>query len=286
MRNFFDCVHSWRLLFLNALIHGLARGSQLRKTPFQHISSLPYLILLCVFLTACGGGGGGGGESRTSPPPPPSPTLSTATKVVTHSHGEITVSEYRKRRDQLASRYRSHPNFSNQYGLGLINAEVAYANLELKRGATEASAPGGGVKVGIIDSGIDQNSPAFNQNLISESHLSGSMDETPANWRSINSSSHGTAVASIISNVKGSDVWSGYPGIQNVHFHGISWGVTLEMISIPLGTGSGSYTPISLSVLRQQDRSQNAIFANALSKSIDFLNLSFGYAGTISAYSE
>ena len=142
------------------------------------------------------------------------------------------------------------------------------------------------MKVGIIDSGIDQNSPAFNQNLISESHLSGSMDETPASWRSIRSYSHGTAVASIISNVKGTDVWSGSPGIQNAHFHGVSWGVTLEVISIPLGSGGGDYSPINPSRLQQQDNTWNAIFANALSKRIDFLNLSFGYAGTISAYSE
>ena len=251
-------------------------------------------LLLTFTLASCGGGGGGSSESTSvetpttsSPRPetPMTPPPSAQPKVSTYSHGEITLSEYRRRRNELASTYRSHSNFQNQYGLGLVNADAGYANLNLKRGADAANEPGSGIKVGLIDTGIDSISPAFSASSVTEQFLSGAADESPQSWTSLDDYSHGTAVASVIGSRKGSNIWTNSANIQDAHFHGVAWGAQIDMTAIPLGSGSGAYNVISLSSLASSDSGYASLYNNVLGRSIDFLNLSFGVNGSIEAYS-
>ena len=253
-------------------------------TYFVRTYQLFVLLTLCLLLTACGGGGGGGGgggsttTGGTTVVPPPT------TMVDTHS-GTITYSEYLNRRNVLASQYRSAAGFANQNGLSLIKADVALANLNLKRGSTAADAPGSGITVGVIDSGIDTSSPAFSQNLVSERFANGAQDESPQTFSSINSYSHGTAVASVIGSRNSASVWSDMAR-QNTHFHGVAWGVNLDVTAIPLGSGGGTYQPVSLSTLGNSDSSLQGIFSSALGGNPDFLNLSWGYNGIIDVFTE
>jgi len=247
------------------------------------------LLMSCIFLSACGGGGGGssgGSSTADSPTPvvtpsPPPPKI----MVTTAEHGKITLSEYNRRRNSLAGTYYSASTFSQQPGLKLINAHEALANLRLKRGSAAVAAPGTGVKVGVIDTGIDQSSPAFDQTLVTETLISGASDELTTTFSDVDYFSHGTAVASVIGSRKSNTVWTD-TDIQSKHFHGVAWGSTLRVTAIPLGTAGSIYTPVSLSDLRNGNSYWPTIFSNEITNNVDFLNLSFGASGTIEAYSE
>ena len=240
-------------------------------------------IAFCIFLASCGGGGSN--VTSSSPDTPDTPD----TPVDTNAHGSITLSDYMSRRDTLASQYRSAKTFQNQYGLGMINADVALANLNLKRGSSAADAPGSGVTVGVIDTGIDKNSPAFDSNLVTENFEGSAQDETPQTFQSVGSHSHGTAVASVIGSQKSDSVWvnRGYSqNLQDGHFHGVAWGANIVVTAIPLGSAGSEYTTASLTSLVSGNSYWSGVFSRVLDNNIDFLNLSFGPAGNIEAYTE
>ena len=73
--------------------------------------------------------------------------------------------------DLLAPAYAQHANFQTQWGLASINADLAYGNVELLKGAS--AAPGAGVTIGFIDTGIDDQHPVFAGKTIYEQLLSG-----------------------------------------------------------------------------------------------------------------
>ena len=237
-------------------------------------------IALCIFLASCGGGGSNVNSSSPDAPD---------TMVETNALGSITLSDYMSRRDTLASQYRSAKTFQNQYGLGMINADVALANLNLKRGSSAADAPGSGVTVGLIDTGIDENSPAFNSILVTEKFEGSAQDETPLTFQDVGSFSHGTAVASVIGSQKSDSVWVNRGFSQNVqdkHFHGVAWGANIIMTAIPLGTAGSEYAATRLTNLASGNSYWSGLFSSVLGNNIDFLNLSFGPAGNVEAYSE
>ena len=174
----------------------------------------------------------------------------------------------------LAPAYAQHANFQTQWGLASINADLAYANVELLKGAS--AAPGAGVTIGFIDTGIDDQHPVFAGKTIYEQLLSGASQETGDTF------SHGTAVASIAAGgrIGGSDA-----------AHGVAWGADIAMFAISAGTGNNVYNPISLASLLASDSGWAAEFGVVLgwrsgSRKVDILNLSVGYNGLIDIYSE
>ena len=118
-------------------------------------------------------------------------------------------------------------------GLETIGADEAYANLELRFGPDVA--PGAGVTVGVLDTGVDTAHPHFRGKNIVERFLAGAVDEDGTEW------SHGTAVASVI---VGEDI----PGFD-VDAQGVAWGADLVVFAMPLGTAPELYDPIELSEL-------------------------------------
>ena len=177
--------------------------------------------------------------------------------------------------EETAPKYAEPSSFQNQWGLAAINADQAYANLELKLGPDVE--PGEGVTVGVLDTGIDGEDPAFRNKTIVEQFLSGATDEDGSEF------SHGTAVASIIAAEDIPD----YP----YDAHGVAWGADLVVFAIPLGRAPELYDPIELSELPEEveflAESFEEIFAwRSGSRSIDFLNLSLGVSGIIENYSE
>ena len=175
--------------------------------------------------------------------------------------------------ESLAPDYAQHANFQTQWGLTSINAALAYGNVELLKGAS--AAPGAGVTIGFIDTGIDDQHPVFAGTTITEQLRWGATQETG------DESSHGTAVASVAlgKRIGGSAA-----------AHGVAWGADIAMFAIPLGRGDGTYTPVSLQSLSNDDQAWADLFTHVLdwqdgNRKVDILNMSLGYAGIINGYS-
>ena len=192
--------------------------------------------------------------------------------VGTADHGCITPEAYGERTQSLAAGYRSHQAYSNQWGLAGIRAAQGYAHLALALGAD--AEPGAGVTVGVIDTGIDLDHPAFVGKTVSETFLDGATDEDGSLF------SHGTAVASVIAARRGAGSDGGA--------HGVAWGADLKMFAIPLGSGGGNtlYAPIALDALGSADARYASIFRNVLNRNVDILNASFSFPGIIEFYTE
>ena len=58
------------------------------------------------------------------------------------------------------------------------------------------------------------------------------------------------------------------------------------MFGIPLGSGDGPYTSITLNQLSAADFTSSALYSYVLNHHLDILNLSFGYSDSIEGYSE
>ena len=207
---------------------------------------LAVLLLAAALLSACGGGGGGGGNNAGS---------GTGSRCVGTALFGCLV--------------------ANQWGLGRIRTEPAWRRISEING--EVTPPGAGQTVGVIDSGIDQDNPAFCkgsatcQKTITEEFLDGATDETGTQR------SHGTAVASVIVG-------------RLVSAPGVAWGADVAMFAIPLGSGGGAYRPVSLATLARDDDDFKAVIDRVLAwssgtRTLDFVNLSIGFNGIVDQYS-
>ena len=65
----------------------------------------------------------------------------------------------RRLQAEFSALHAADTAFQNQWGLDAINAARAFANVELVEGV--GTAPGEGVTVGFVDSGIDLDHPLF-----------------------------------------------------------------------------------------------------------------------------
>ena len=225
-----------------------------------------------VVLTALGGcASGSGSRTATLPPvaPPPPPPC-----IPTHAGECLPATEFLNAAEELGEEYRRDPNFDNQWGLDAIGAHRAYGHVSLLQGPD--AAPGAGVTIGVIDSGIDDEHPIFHGKTIHRGFLFSAAPETGEKF------SHGTAVASIAAGGK-----TGDPGAP----HGVAWGADLAVWAIPLGEADNVYDPIPLETLARADRGFTYIFSQVFAwrdagGALDILNLSFGYDGIIDSYSE
>ena len=195
--------------------------------------------------------------------------------VRTHDGSCILEPEYQELAEEFAGKHAERSSFGSQWGFETIRADEAYAHLELRFGPDVA--PGDGVTVGVLDTGIDTAHPHFLDKNIVERFLGSAVDEDGTEF------SHGTAVAGIIA---GEDL----PDFD-FDAQGVAWGADLVVFAIPLGDPPELYDPIKLSELPGTAR----YFAERIgeitawrhgSQSIDFLNLSLGVSGIIENYSE
>ena len=196
------------------------------------------------------------------------------TCIPTHAGNCVPAADFETAAEALAEEYRAHPNYQTQWGLHHVNAANAYGYANQLMGADVA--PGAGVTIGFIDSGIDQNHPDFAGKTISEYLVGGAENETGEQF------SHGTAVASVATAVRTLDEHSA---------HGVAWGADIAMFAIPLGEGGGDYVPITAALLARSAPWWAAVFRGVLAwrdddRSVDILNLSFGFDGVIDGYSE
>ena len=188
--------------------------------------------------------------------------------------------QYRARINTLSQTHSSNTAFTNQWGLNKINADAAWAKLQLKSGLN--TAPGTGVTLGAIDSGIDASHPVFAGKTVNEVFLLGATDEDGS------SRSHGTSVASVMVGAPDQDFITKTTGTR-----GVAWGADITMFALPTGAaGGGNYVPASLSTLNSRNNAAGwpAVINQATGwssggRTLDFVNVSIGWIGMIDFYS-
>ena len=97
-----------------------------------------------------------------APPPPvlepaPPPPVVEPACVETADYGCVEIDEYEARLRTIEDAHRAEAGFTNQWGLGAVRADRAWAQVELEHGA--GTAPGAGITLGAIDTGIDARPP-------------------------------------------------------------------------------------------------------------------------------
>ena len=203
--------------------------------------------------------------------------------------GLICKADYDKETERITARHQANPDFTNQWGLDAINADQAYAHLELaphtggtvggahpdQFGNQLQEAPGTGVTVGVVDNGIKETHPLFDQSKISETIF---CHRPPCLL--LPREGHGTSVASVIVAQPNSGVAGG--------FHGVAWGANLKMVAVRLGDPPPSrtpYRPTSASALKTVDTENAELIQTVLNQRVDVANFSFSYRGLIEYYS-
>ena len=203
--------------------------------------------------------------------------------------GLVCKADYDNETVRITARHQADPDFMNQWGLDAINAGQAYAHLERAPNTGGAvggahpdqfgnqlqEAPGTGVTVGVVDNGIKETHPLFDQSKISETIFC-----PPPRCLLLPREGHGTSVASVIVAQPNSGVADG--------FHGVAWGANLKMVALRLDSGTPPplYRPTSASALKTVDTENAAWIQMVLNQGVDVVNFSFSYRGLIEYYSE
>ena len=267
------------------------------QSPCHRITRLAQVAILVLavagLVSACGGGSGDPGPRTTVPPvtdqpvesdpaseqDPPPPTDDVMRSCIETVMGCLAPEAYESERQTIADAHSGEDDFKNQWGLTLIRADQAYAQLELERGS--GTEPGSGQTVGLIDTGIDTGHPVFVGKSVTEHFFDSATDEIG------DRTSHGTAVASIVA-ARRSAVFD-YPGARPAQ--GIAWGADIAMFAVPTGRDDGPYEPLSLTIGTGVDdrwaaRIDHLIDWSSDGRTLDFVNSSVGYHGIIDQYSE
>ena len=286
------------------------------KPPTFRGAPWSYIFPLALLASACGGGGHRNTSSTPTPPTPTASTLTTPTPPTTststtptpafpegstsrgstkcrNAHpsldlGCLSESEYNIEVEKWASHYGGTKGFKNQWGLNMIQADMAYAHLTLSKGADVK--PGAGVTIGFMDSGIDLYHPAFRNKNVREIFL----DDFPNETINDDGASHGTGVASIAAG----DRLSADSPYYNSAGQGVAWGADIVMFARTLeGEGnhilpnSGDdkddfYVPWTLDQISANDHWDSRHFSDIKNEDIDILNRSIGSYGIIDMYTE
>ena len=236
------------------------------SVPMRFRLALSAPVLLLIALGGCTARSGATGSARPEAPE--------STCVTIHSGECVPSPHFNAMATELSDGYAADRNFEAQWGLHAINAHLAYGHVNLLEGPD--AAPGDGITIGIFDTGIDVEHPMFEGKYVNEEFLAGAEDELG------DEGSHGTAVASVAA--------GGKTGDPNAPL-GVAWGADLAVWAIPLGTSDGVYRPISLEALANADEATAEEFSHIINwrdgeRRLDILNMSFGYSGIISQYSE
>ena len=179
---------------------------------------------------------------------------------------------------------------SSRWGLAAVHAADAYARIARREGSPVA--PGAGVTVGVMDTGIDEGHWEFDPDLVSEDILQeGAGDATGIR------PSHGTSVASVIVAQREGRPQDSPPSLDRMDdgsppapsgdgpdFHGVAWGARLKMYALTLGSDDGPYMPVDVAGLGTDDYAD--WFNRAFDDGVDVLNLSWGFSGLIEHYRE
>ena len=196
--------------------------------------------------------------------------------------GCLTRDQWDRKIREWAPRYKTVHGFANQWGLGAINADRAYAHLKALMG--EGVKPGQGVTIGFVDNGIDPDHPSF------VGRATPKKLKTPF-LKGADYADHGMQVASVAAGGQISDKKSS---------HGVAWGADILMVESYTVSRSfvlkhpdsredvNKYDPEDFArTLQHVNDEQAKKFKSLLSEDIDILNLSWYLArGTIEHYNK
>lgn len=235
-------------------------NSNSNSRPFSLFQNFPRaaLALPLILLAACGGGGGRGFDYSIE-------TVDSESCLQTYDGECLTSSELAEQARRLTNAIRTAtrrvPGGSNNWARDQVNAYEAYANLHIVKGGRAASAPGQGVHIGILDTGIDMDHPDFAGPGTGSRRL-----QTGAVNEPLFSESHGTQVAS-----------------SAVGFtSGIAWGADMTMFSAKNPAPESSDYVLLTYVPLTAD-----LYQGALNENLDILNMSLGYGpGDLGAINE
>jgi len=161
------------------------------------------ILVILLSITACGGGGGGGGGGGSGA------SSNSSTTPTTFNENWLAPSS------ASADSYKTS-EYNAQWGLGAIHAAEAYSELE----ANGKNVAGDGVKIAVIDVGVQLSHPEISANYSSvgsHDYIGGDSDPNET------SNNHGTHVASIAAGVK-----------DETGMHGVAYDATI-MVERALG---------------------------------------------------
>ncbi|MGI9250104.1 MAG: S8 family serine peptidase [Pseudohongiellaceae bacterium] len=213
------------------------------------------IALLCILpltLASCGSGGGGSAPTPTpTPPPPPPPPPPVLADCVALADGSCdTPDDFLAARDELASRKIAAREYSLQPTLVLANVPQAHAAVELTRGT---AAPGTGVRISILDTGLDNSHFMFDGVNIALTLWEGTTSDRV----------HGTLVASVAVGTRITDPSATItPGSTSatLKYTGVAPGAAVELYAVPIGESFDNAAAITA----------------GLNNSPHFMNLSYG----------
>ena len=280
---------------------------------FRHV----LLALSFALLAACGGGGGGGvgnqgalptpaadpepvEETDDLPEPDPEPVEGTLVDCLSTFDGEcLTNNDFTEKvaeltgRNQNALTNRVENDASDldnpasginadsvSWPLEMINVHEALANLELVRGSEAAAAPGEGVTIGFLSSGINPSHHVFGLDVTPRSEEDFSISRGTARDTTnepVDKYSRGTAIAGVAAGR-----------------YGVAYGADVKMFPIEISSGSSDdrtqsnqeYEGLAPEELELVDNSYPELFVRSLRNDLDILNLSWGFLGNIEDYTE
>ena len=247
-----------------------------------------------LLLAACGGSDD---KSTRSGPPATPPPVATSTPTPTPSPPPVATPTPTPTPTPPANgnAWSRHPEYCTRdpenrrsclnWAPAAVKAASAYERLAARH---PGELPGHGVKVTVIDTGIDLRHWEFARDRTTEENW----DFLAGDWLG-DEVSHGTAVASLIGAQR---TTQGVPGnLEDRNFHGIAYGAQMHVIGIELGSGPSPgtlYAPIRLGNLSRGDERDAELLQLALNGGdapggrSDIVNMSFGVQGNIEQYTE
>ena len=143
-------------------------------------------------------------------------------EVDTAEDGCLSLEQYNEKKTRLIEQYENDPVYSNHWYGEKSGLSAAWSNIRLIHGAS--ARPGAGVKIGMIDDGIDLTHPGLADASVTEHFFGGATKESSTTYTDeifFQSFSHGTSVAgSILANGHVADHFLNFYGNANTaHLH-------------------------------------------------------------------
>ncbi len=229
---------------------------------------LVFVIGIAIIGVGCGGGGGKAIKAEPASEPPSTTTKPPATKPPPKPPSKLDL-----------QKYSAISEFQNQPALAQVKAHYAYA-----RGAT-----GAGIKIGMIDTAIDDSHPELWGKVLSSSRNAPGYSPDFSSCPSRNVSGecvseeplwHGSLVGGVM--VANREI----ARTDSLSMHGIAFDATLLSIGIPLGDGSGTYRPLDLTTVGSSTDEELAGYFNELNPEVRVINSSWGVQGLVDRYTE
>ena len=156
-------------------------------------------------------------------------------EVETAEDGCLSLEQYNEKKTRLIEQYENDPVYSNHWYGEKSGLSAAWSNIRLIHGAS--ARPGAGVKIGMIDDGIDLTHPGLADASVTEHFFGGATKESSTTYTDeifFQSFSHGTSVA-------GSILANGHVADHFLNFYGNANAAHLHVFTVPKINGNPKF---------------------------------------------